>query len=163
MKHILLALILTFAFSTTAHAYWDVQNSGEDVFGNVNVTASSVGDNGNLIRFECGSSSEPFFVFLVRDSSGLIPELPAEFLHIDQNGARHQSEATLGPWNENYLAVKVTDEKMLRGIVDHMVVATKSLSVGFSVSNIDLRIADTFSSRGSTAAGRTLQAHCISD
>jgi hypothetical protein len=163
MKHVLLALVVACSFPTGALANWAVQNSGEDVFGNVNVTATSIGDNGNVIKFECGSSSKPFFVFLLKNNEGDVPEIAAEFLHVDQDGDRHRSEATLGPWNENYVAVKVTDEKMLRNIVQHMIVATGQVSVGIAIPATDFRVADTFSSRGSTAAGRTLLKHCISE
>jgi hypothetical protein len=163
MKKTLTALVCIFGFANSAYAFWQVQNSGEDVFGNVNVTASSIGDNGNIIRFECGSSNEPFFVFLVRDSSGDIPEIPAQFLHVDENGDRQRSEAIMGPWNDKYVAVKVTDIAMLRGIADHMIVAKASLSVGFEIPAADFREADTFSSRGSTAAGKTILEHCLSN
>ena len=72
MKQFTSVFALICAFSSSAHAFWDVQKSEKDVFGNVNVTATSYGDNGNTIRFECGSSSVPYFVFLIRNSSKVI-------------------------------------------------------------------------------------------
>jgi hypothetical protein len=162
VKLVLLTAVTIAAFSTNAEAAWDVQNSGEDVFGNVNVTATSYGDNGNTMRFECGSSSVPFLAFLIRDSSGSIPDFPASFLHVDQDGDRHKTGAVLESWNERYVAVKVTEEKMLREVVEHMIVATNSVSVGVEVPSVDLRIADTFSPRGSTAAGNVLLENCFS-
>lgn len=163
MRSIALFVVFLFASTSNALPYWDVQNSGKDVFGNVNVTASSIGDNGNLIRFECGSSSEPFFVFLIRDSTGDIPNLPAIFIHADQSGSRSESDAVLGSWNENYIAVKVTNKDMLRRIAEHMIIANRPISVGVSIPSIDYRAADTFSSTGSTAAGNVLLKHCLSE
>lgn len=161
MKLILSAALVTMLSATSALAFWDVQNSGKDVFGNVNVTASSVGDNGNLLRFECGSSSEPFLVFLLRDSSGSVPDIPAKFIHADEANNRFESDATLTSWNDKYVAIKVTDPKMLRRIAEHMVVATKSMSIGVSIPISDFKQADTFSSRGSTAAGKVVLKNCI--
>lgn len=161
MKKSVLATIFAIAAATPAFAFWSVQNSGEDVFGNVNVTANSLGDNGSLIRFECGSSSEPFFVFLLRDSSGEIPDMPAKFLHRDQAGKRHSYDATLSSWNDRFVAVKVTDTAALKGVAEHMITAKSSISLGVSIPLLDLRVADTFSSRGSTAAGRTLLEYCL--
>ncbi|SMX44293.1 hypothetical protein [Octadecabacter ascidiaceicola] len=156
----LVASVFT-AIATTASAFWDVQNSGEDVFGNVNVTVTSIGDNGNLMRFECGSSSEPFLAFLLRDSSGEIPEIPATFVHVDQENDRHVSGATLGSWNDQYVAVKVTDTETLVRLAEHMTVATSSISVGITIPFTDHQVADTFSSRGSTNAGQTVKEHCF--
>ncbi|MFK7848505.1 MAG: hypothetical protein AB8G77_24665 [Rhodothermales bacterium] len=163
MKIPALSLIATFAFTTTAFAFWDIKNSEEDVFGNVNVTASSFGDNGSLIRFECGSSDEPFFVFLLRDSTGEIPDIPATFLHVDQNGEREEVDATLESWNDKYVAVKVTDKAMLRRIAEHMMVAKKSIPVGITIPATGGKMADTFSPRGSTAAGKIILNHCLPD
>ena len=157
----LTAAVFLVAGATAASAYWDVTNSGEDVFGNVNVTATSIGDNGNIMKFECGSSSEPFLAFLLRDNSGDVPEIPATFIHMDFAGVRHETPSTLGSWNENYVAVKVTDKTTLERVADHMTAATTSISVGVTVPSFELRAADTFSSRGSTAAGRTLLENCF--
>ncbi len=147
--------------ATAAAAFWDVSRSEKDVFGNVNVTATSFGDNGNIIRFECGSSHDPFVAFLIRSSEGDIPELPALFLMRDAGGTRHQAAATLTPWNDRFVAVRVTDPAMLRRLAELMVVATRAIPLGIEVPLIDLRISDTFSPRGSTAAGRAVLAHCL--
>ncbi len=155
------AVALIISLSSNAFAFWDVQNSGEDVFGNVNVTASSIGDNGNLIRFECGSSSEPFFAFLIRDSSGSVPDIPAEFLHVDKAGERHTVSALLTSWNENYVAVKVIDKSALRRLADHMIITSRSIPVGIIIPTLDIRMSDTFSPQGSTAAGRAILQHCL--
>lgn len=161
MKKITLTVAFFILFSNIANAFWDVTNSEEDVFGNVNVTASSFGDNGNIIRFECGSSSDPFFVFLLRDSSGEIAEIPVKFLHVDQNKERHTSDGTLVPWNEKYVAVKVTNKDALRRIALHMTVAKKSIPVGITIPSTTFKVADTFSPRGSTKAGNILLKHCF--
>lgn len=161
MKIFAFALVAIFALTNSAFAFWEVQKSEVDVFGNVNVTATSIGDNGNIIRFECGSSSEPFFVFLLRDSSGEISEIPATFLHVDENGTRHESKAVIESWNDKYIAVKVTDKETLRRIAAHMLVAKKSIPVGVSVPLTDFKVADTFSPRGSTKAGRVLLDFCL--
>lgn len=161
MKLLFGAALFAVFSANSALAFWDVQNSGKDVFGNVNVTASSIGDNGNILRFECGSSSEPFVAFLLRDSSGSIPDIPANFIHADAANNRYESDAILTSWNDKYVAVKVTDPQMLRRIAEHMVVATKSMSIGVSVPISDFKQADTFSSRGSTAAGKVVLEHCV--
>ena len=160
----LIAVVTAFCLigPTMASAYWEVQRSDKDVFGNINVTANSTGDNGGLLRFECGSSSNPMFVYLLRDSSGSIPEMPAKFIHRDANGKMHESDATLRSWNDRFVAVQVSDLAMLRSIADHMVVATKSIPIGVEVPILGLQMSDTFSSRGSTAAGRTVAEFCLS-
>lgn len=162
MKQFTSVFALICAFSSSAHAFWDVQKSEKDVFGNVNVTATSYGDNGNTIRFECGSSSVPYFVFLIRNSSKVI-DRPARFLHKDQNGNLHESDATLTSWNEKFVAVKVTDVPMMRRVAEHMLVASKSIPVGISLPDSDFKISDTFSPRGSTAAAKIVVEHCLSD
>lgn len=146
---------------TAAPAFWDVQRSEEDVFGNVNVTATSYGDNGTIIRFECGSRAPPFVAFLIRDDSGDVPEIPAVFLMRDAEGTRHEAPAELSGWNDRYVAVRVTDPEMLRRLAELMVVAKRAIPVGIEVPLLGLRLSDTFSPRGSTAAGRTVLAHCL--
>lgn len=164
MRNLLLSLLGAMCLTTgQAFAFWDVQNSGEDVFGNVNVTATSVGDNGTLLRFECGSSSEPFIAFLIRDSSNDFPEIPAQFLHVDDAGDRQTTDASLTPWNDQYVAVRVKDKSMLKRVADHMIVASKSIAIGITVPNSEIRVADTFSPRGSTAAGKVLLKHCLGE
>lgn len=155
------SVVLISGLANSASAFWDVQKSDKDVFGNVNVTVSSFGDNSNLLRFECGSSSEPFFVFLIRDNSGTIPDVPAVFLHVDQDGERHESEAVLQSWNEKYVAVKVTNTDAIRTLADHMIVAKKSIPVGIQVPNFDIQVADTFSPSGSTKAGNAIIDDCL--
>lgn len=161
LKRNLGAIAIAVSIASSAQAYWDVQNSGEDVFGNVNVTVTSSGDNGNLMRFECGSSSDPFLAFLLRDSAGEIPEIPATFVHLDQDGQKHEADAILGPWNETYVAVKVIDTAALTILAEHMKVASNSISVGITIPFMDLQVADTFSSRGSTNAGQTVMQNCF--
>ncbi|MGB7432039.1 MAG: hypothetical protein WA921_06180 [Ahrensia sp.] len=159
-------VFFSFVFLTTSvspsFAFWDVQNSGEDVFGNVNVTVSSIGDNSSLLRFECGSTDRPFFAFLILDSSGSIPEVPAKFIHQDEDGDRQEANAILRPWNDKFVAVQVYDPDMIERVANHMVNARRSISVGVSVPGTDFRKADTFSSRGSTAAGKVVLEHCYS-
>lgn len=149
--------------ASPASAYWDVQKSDQDVFGKINVTVSSVGDNGTLIRFECGSSSSPFFVFLIRDSSGEIPEIPATFVYMDKVGERHETDAKLVSWNDKFVAVKVTELSALREVAEHMKVAKKSISVGVSIPLLSVQMADTFSSRGSTKAGQAVLDDCLDE
>ena len=154
---------LAFVLSTTgALAFWDIQASGEDVFGNVNVTVSGMGDNGNIVRIECGSQSDPRLAYLIRDTSGEIPEWPAVFVHQDASNQRHETSALLTSWNENYVAVQVYDEPTLRRIAQHMLVASRPIAVGILVQDLDIRRADTFTSRGSTRAGQTILDNCFS-
>lgn len=144
-----------------AAAQWSVQQSDEDVFGNINVTVDGAGDNGGSIRFECGSSNEPFLAYLIRDSSGDIPDFPAEFIHVDQNGERHSSPATLRAWNENYVGVVIEDFAMLRGVAEHMIVAQGTIPIGVDIPVLDMRVSDTFVPYGSTAAGKAILEHCV--
>lgn len=161
MIKISLSILALSLLPSAAAANWDVQKSEEDVFGNINVTVSAYGDNGSLLRFECGSSNEPRFVYLIRDNSGDIPEFEATFYHVDQDRNRGSSPATLMSWNENYIAVKVSEFAMLRRVADHMVVASRSIPVGIEVPVLELKLSDTFSPRGSTAAGKAILEHCV--
>lgn len=160
MKFLILVL-LTVVPLQTANAFWEVQSSEEDVFGNENVTAMSIGDNGNLLRFECGSSDIPFFVFLIRSGGEEVFERDAIFLHIDQNGNRQISKARLRNWNDTYAAVMVVDESAIRALAGHMIVATSGIAVGIEIPDIEVRVSDTFSSYGSTRAGQTILGTCF--
>lgn len=160
MKASLSILALTLLPSVAA-ANWDVQKSEEDVFGNINVTVSALGDNGSILRFECGSSSAPHFAYLIRDNVGAIREFEATFYHVDHNRDRSSSPATLMSWNENYVAVQVSEFTMLRRVAEHMVVASRSIPVGVEIPLLDLKMSDTFSPRGSTAAGKAILEYCV--
>ena len=156
------ALVLLLAPSM-ASAFWDVETTPEDVFGNSTTTATSFGDNRSGLRFECETNEEPFVAFLVRDGSGDFPAIPAQFVHVDQNGDRHITDATLTPWNDTYVAVQVRDGDTIRRLAEHMKVATGDISLGVSVPSIDWQVGDTFSSSGSTHAGSTILANCFSE
>jgi len=95
LKQIIPAVVGLFLSAGSAAAFWDIQASGEDVFGNVNVTVSGMGDNGNIVRFECGSQSELRLAYLIRDTSGQIPDWPALFVHQDGSSLRHETPALL--------------------------------------------------------------------
>ena len=161
MKSLALAILAFLVTANGALAFWDIQASGEDVFGNVNVTVSGMGDNGNIVRFECGSQSEPRLAYLIRDTSGQIPDWPALFVHQDGASQRHETPALLTSWNDTYVAVQVTDEATLRRIAEHMLVASRPIAVGILVQDLDIRRADTFTSRGSTQAGQTILDNCF--
>ena len=103
MKSIILAILAFLVTANGALAFWDIQASGEDVFGNVNVTVSGMGDNGNIVRFECGSQSEPLLAYLIRDTSGRISDWPALFVHQDSASQRHETPALLTSWNDTAL------------------------------------------------------------
>lgn len=158
-KLLVVATLLT--FPTAALAYWQVQSSDEDVFGNVNVTATSVGDNGSIVRFECGSGKEPFVALLLRSGEGDIPETPAYFLVKTEAEGIVKVDASLGPWNDTYVAIKTSDAAFLRSLANAMISAKKSIAIGGEVPLIELKISDTFSSRGSTAAGETVLRSCL--
>lgn len=160
-KNVLLFFGFFLLFAKSADAFWDVSVSDKDVFGNTNVTVSTYGDNGTIVRFECGSSSEPLLAFLIRDDVGEIPSVSATFLHVDEVGGRRETQGTLKSWNDKFVAVVVTDTAMMRGIADHMLVAQKSIPVGIEVGLFDLRVSDTLSAYGSTAAGKALLEHCL--
>lgn len=161
MRNTILPTLVIAMLPMAAFADWDVQKSEEDMFGNINVTVSALGDNGSLLRFECGSSTEPQLVYLITDNSGNIPEFKAQFFHMDAERNREASEALLTPWNENFVAVKVSDLAMLRSVAEHMAVAARPIPIGIEVSALELRLSDTFSPRGSTAAGTVILEHCV--
>jgi hypothetical protein len=146
--------------TSSAWADWNITKSEQDVFGNVNVTATSYGDNRNIIRFECGSSSKPFMAFLIL-SEKIDDEVASKFIHRNQQGQISTSSATLQNWNDDYIAVKVVDSSMLKGVADHMVTASQGIAIGIEITPSGFRVSDTFSSRGSTNAGKTVLQHCI--
>ena len=149
-------------FSAPAYAYWQVQNSEEDVFGNINVTATSIGDNGSTLRFECGSGKTPFVALLIRDNSGDFPAIPASLLMKDAGGTLVRAAAELGPWNEDYVAIKTSDTAFLGTLADAMITTSKGMPIGGEVPDAGIQVSDTFSSQGSTAAGNAVKKGCLS-
>lgn len=148
---------------TVASAAWDVQNSGEDVFGNVNVTVTSFGDNGTLLRFECGTGKTPMVAMLIRDSGSDVGMLLGEMILKDGGGSLVKADAMLTGWNEQYKAVVASDEAFLKALAEEMISTSKDIPIGAEVSSIGLQISDTFSPSGSTAAGEAVKAGCFGE
>ncbi len=151
------------AIPTIAAAAWDVQNSGEDVFGNVNVTVTSYGDNGTLLRFECGTGKEPMVAMLIRDSGSDIGMLLGQMILRDGGGNLVKADAMLTGWNEQYKAIVASDEAFLKALAEEMISTSKDIPIGAEVSSINLQISDTFSPSGSTAAGDAVKAGCFAE
>lgn len=146
---------------TAALALWDVQSSEEDVFGNINVTATSIGDNGSIVRFECGTGKDPFVALLIKDNSGDIPAIPAMLLMKAEDGSLVTAVAELSSWNEDYAAIVTSDVIFLDALAEAMLSAKKSIPIGGEVADVGLKISDTFSSSGSTAAGAAVKKGCL--
>jgi hypothetical protein len=164
VKAILMVGLLTIAITAgPVAAFWDHQSSSQDVFGNTNVTATSVGDNGGLLRIECGSNIEGVRAAYLMKSGGkeLASEFPGRFIIKTAGGSIVKAEATLREWNENYWAMVTTDQNLIRALAQHMKVAVKSIPIGIETSVFGLQVSDTFSSRGSTAASITVIKGCL--
>ena len=163
-KSILLSTAMAImVLATNALANWEHQSSDEDIFGNTNVTATSFGDNGNILLIECGSSIDGVrAAFLMKSGGEDLPyEFPSRFIIKSADGTRLSADATLTDWNENFWAVVTTDQKIIRALADHMKVAVRSIPVGIEILSSGGQISDTFSARGSTAASKTIITGCF--
>jgi len=159
-------LCLTAGFSalpSIASADWDVQKSEEDVFGNVNVTVTSIGDNGTLLRFECGTGKDPLVAMLMPDSTGDIGPIPAMMIMKDASGELVKGGAVLASWNDQYAAIVTNESEFLQALAEEMISTSKNIPIGGEVPGYDIQISDTFSPRGSTAAGEAVKAGCFGE
>ena len=163
MKILSSAIAILALSCSSAAANWSSQNSGEDVFGNSNVTVTGFGDNSSLLRFECGSNGDPKLAFLIRigretEVDTAIGEMIGR---IGDDDRLMKATAFLTEWNDKYAAMIVTDQDFLRALAQHMITASKPFSIGIEIAERDFRMADTFTSRGSTEAGNTAMKGCF--
>ena len=162
MKILSSAIAILALSCSSAAANWSSQISGEDVFGNSNVTVSGFGDNGSLLRFECGSDNEPRLAFLIKiGRETKVDTAIGEMIgRIGDDDSLLKAIAYLTEWNDKYAAMITSDQDFLRALAQHMITASKPFSVGIEIAERDFRMADTFTSRGSTKAGNTAMKGC---
>ncbi|WP_420863394.1 hypothetical protein [Algirhabdus cladophorae] len=146
-------------FPSVASAFWNIQISDEDVFGNVNVEITSFGGKARPYFMVCGSNGPPFFAFLIKGQVAASDYEPAKFLFLRADGSLIEADAELGPWNDTYSAVRVFTPHSLRIFASELISATNPIQVGVQAGT--LRLADSVSSNGSTEAGRAFLKHCL--
>lgn len=137
-----------------------------DVFGNTNVVVQGESNTGTTIRFECGSDwDDPVMAVLIPIADPVEELLPARIFVRTLAGEVVRSDACFAAWNEEHGAVLTFDRDFLQTTADVMVGAASGISIGVQVQSggSDFQKADTFTSRGSTAAGSAFADNCLAE
>ena len=141
---------------------WFVEVNGPDVFGETHVQLTVSLDNSNdMIVLKCSSKPDSEFAWLIYADVKEPRPLVANILLRSESSGTLKVPAQLIPWNEKYVALSTTDPVDVAKVLAQIGTAQKSIEVGFTVDEIDLKSSGSITARGSTSASEKFIKNCF--